>query len=203
MFSDFPSIFVFFLPLLFSSFLVFVLSLVHIYFPSGQCFDFKFPFSMMEEREKNPENWYRCDAEDAYVDACAKVAEFIGCRKENLVLVENCNSGKNIIFPIRTSLAFWPRRSLKTKQLQQTNCLWAGLVLHILLGPRTTPYHTTPHRTALHHTWHHTTPHHIPTIPHHTIPHYTIRTTSYHTTTTTILHHTAAIPLSYHDVMPC
>ena len=55
---------------------------------------------MIEEREKNPENWYRYFAEDAYVDVCAKVAEFIGCRKENLVLVESTTAGNRLIVTV-------------------------------------------------------------------------------------------------------
>ena len=48
---------------------------------------------MMEEREKNPDDWYRYPHDERYMDAVAKVAEFVGCNKDNLVLVENATSG--------------------------------------------------------------------------------------------------------------
>lgn len=48
---------------------------------------------MVEECETNPEEFHRYKRQDNYMEAVAKVADFVGCRKENLVLVENATSG--------------------------------------------------------------------------------------------------------------
>ena len=48
---------------------------------------------MVEECERNPEDFLRYKKEDHYMDAVAKVADFVGCRQENLLLVENSTSG--------------------------------------------------------------------------------------------------------------
>ncbi|XP_072016091.1 uncharacterized protein [Amphiura filiformis] len=58
---------------------------------------FDYQISVMEERERNPEHWYRYVVNDRYMNAVAKVAEFIGCCKENLVLVETTTSGINAV----------------------------------------------------------------------------------------------------------
>ena len=38
-------------------------------------------------------DFLRYKKEDHYMDAVAKVADFVGCRQENLLLVENSTSG--------------------------------------------------------------------------------------------------------------
>ena len=53
-----------------------------------------FPCRMMERRERNPELWVRCRYEDLYMKAVTSVAEFVGSKPENLVLLENASSGK-------------------------------------------------------------------------------------------------------------
>ena len=48
----------------------------------------------MERRERNPELWIRSRYEDLYMQAVDSVANFVGSKPENLVLIENASSGE-------------------------------------------------------------------------------------------------------------
>ncbi|XP_041481946.1 putative L-cysteine desulfhydrase 1 isoform X4 [Lytechinus variegatus] len=52
---------------------------------------------LMDERETNPEMWYRYLSPAMYKDAVKNVAEFVGAKPENLVLVENVTTATNAI----------------------------------------------------------------------------------------------------------
>lgn len=51
---------------------------------------------LMNEREEDPEMWYRYNRErDLYFTAVTRLAEFVGSDPSNLVLVENASTGSN------------------------------------------------------------------------------------------------------------
>ncbi|XP_071485483.1 uncharacterized protein [Diadema antillarum] len=52
---------------------------------------------LMREREANPEEWYRFSRLRRYKEAAECVAEFVGAKPENLVLVENVTTATNCI----------------------------------------------------------------------------------------------------------
>ncbi|XP_041481944.1 putative L-cysteine desulfhydrase 1 isoform X3 [Lytechinus variegatus] len=61
---------------------------------------------LMDERETNPEMWYRYLSPAMYKDAVKNVAEFVGAKPENLVLVENVTTDISIVpikIPVQTT----------------------------------------------------------------------------------------------------
>nr|XP_054769956.1 uncharacterized protein LOC129277813 isoform X1 [Lytechinus pictus] len=61
---------------------------------------------LMDERETNPEMWYRYLSPAMYKDAVKNVAEFVGAKPENLVLVENVTTDFSIVpikIPVQTT----------------------------------------------------------------------------------------------------